>query len=140
MQKKFSVSSVEGLGVVVDYIIDLTSKYNFFTLEGELGSGKTTLIQQVCKRLGVVDNVTSPSFSIVNEYILNSHEIYHFDLYRIKEVDELVNIGAEEYFLSGQLCFVEWPSIGKDLFPDDTVIIEIDRNSDSREFNILFPD
>lgn len=140
MNKSIQVKSVEELNQIVDYLISLSTKFRFFSLSGDLGSGKTTLIQKFCERLGVKDNVSSPTFSIVNEYMLNDQSIYHFDLYRINDLDELLKIGAEDYFLSKDLCFVEWPEIGTAIFPDEVVEIKISHSKDKREFEILTPD
>ena len=140
MEKKFLIGSIDELGTVVDYLAQLTSSLKFFTLDGELGTGKTTLVQMICEKMGVKDNVSSPTFSIVNEYRLNDKSIYHFDLYRIKDQEELLNIGVEEYFMSNDFCFVEWPAIGVPFFPDKYVSIQIKRTGENREFIISFPD
>ena len=81
-----------------------------------MGAGKTTLIKSLCKALGSDDNITSPTFSIVNEYS-GPHKIYHFDFYRLKNQTEALDIGCEEYFYSGNYCFIEWPSQIHDLLP-----------------------
>lgn len=95
--------------------------------EGEMGAGKTTLIKQICKQLGVVDTVTSPTFSIVNEYLTQDGDtIYHFDFYRLKHETEALDIGVDEYFNSNCLCFIEWPSKITDLLPSNTIKVEID--------------
>ena len=87
------------------------SKYKIFTLNGNLGAGKTTLVKYLCKVLNCTDSVTSPTFSLVNEYLSTSGKIFHFDLYRINYVEELFNIGFNEYIDSDNYCFIEWPSI-----------------------------
>ena len=98
-----------------------------FAFDAPMGAGKTTFIRAVCEVLGVEDVVTSPTFAIVNEYIRcdGKGSVYHFDLYRIKNADELRDIGVEEYFYSGQPCFVEWPEVAEDLLPDNTIYIYI---------------
>ncbi len=94
--------------------------------EGNMGAGKTTLIKEVCRQLGVEDTVQSPSFSIVNEYRTKSGQpVYHFDFYRINEVEEAVQIGAEDYFYSGDWCFIEWPSKVEAILPDEYLLVEI---------------
>ncbi|MCH5224924.1 MAG: tRNA (adenosine(37)-N6)-threonylcarbamoyltransferase complex ATPase subunit type 1 TsaE [Muribaculaceae bacterium] len=97
-----------------------------FLLEGEMGSGKTTFISEVCRRLGARDDIGSPTFSIVNEYMDgDGNSIYHFDLYRIESERELLDMGAEEYFDSGNLCFIEWPDRLGRLRPDEAREVEI---------------
>lgn len=93
--------------------------YRVWVFEGDLGAGKTTLIKALCDQLNVVDNVSSPTFSIVNEYATATDDtIYHFDFYRIKNEIEALDIGVEEYFYSGDYCFIEWPSKIPSLLPD----------------------
>ena len=85
---------------------------------GEMGAGKTTLIKEICKELGSDDSISSPTFSIVNEYItLNNDTIYHFDFYRINSEEEAYNIGIEDYFYTDAWCLIEWPSVIKNLLP-----------------------
>ena len=97
-----------------------------FALYGKMGAGKTTFIKELCCLLGATDIVQSPSFTIVNEYKTNSGEsIYHFDFYRIKNIDEVLDIGYEEYFYSGNYCFIEWPEMIEQLLPNDVVKVSI---------------
>ena len=93
-------------------ILDNIKNINIVLLSGELGSGKTTLIKSILKKLGVNDEIKSPTFSIVNEYDHPSGPIYHFDLYRIEKIDELDVIGFEEYIDNCNICFIEWPEVG----------------------------
>ena len=96
-------------------------------LFGKMGAGKTTFIKALCRVLGSEDMVTSPSFSIVNEYADgNGRPIYHFDFYRIKNMEEVYDMGYEDYFYSGNLCLVEWPQLVEDLLPDDTIRLKIE--------------
>ena len=98
-----------------------------FLLYGEMGAGKTTLIKQVCRLLGVKDSMSSPTFSIVNEYRTGSGKpVYHFDFYRLKSQEEAMDLGYEEYFYSGSYCFAEWPEKIPDLLPDDAIQVRID--------------
>ena len=96
-----------------------------------MGAGKTTFIKAICEELGVKDVITSPTFAIVNEYTsgddspLRGAPIYHFDFYRIKKLEELYDMGAEEYFYSGCLCLMEWPELAEDILPAETHIIKI---------------
>lgn len=100
--------------------------------EGIMGAGKTTLIKAICKQLGVEDTVQSPTFSIVNEYsTLEGEAVYHFDFYRIDEVAEAVQIGAEEYFYSGALCLIEWPSKVTPILPEEYLEVRIALDKDT---------
>ncbi len=103
-----------------------------FAFYGKMGAGKTTFIKAVCKELGVSDVVTSPSFAIVNEYRsdIAGELIYHFDFYRIEKLEEVYDMGYEDYFYSGALCFIEWPELLEELLPDDTVKVTIEENED----------
>lgn len=93
-------------------ILDNIKHINIVLLKGDLGSGKTTLVKSILKKLGVNDEIKSPTFSIVNEYDHPSGPIYHFDLYRIEKIDELDVIGFEEYIDNSNICFIEWPEVG----------------------------
>jgi len=94
------------------------SDHKVLLFHGEMGAGKTTLIKEICKELGSDDSISSPTFSIVNEYItLNNDTIYHFDFYRINSEEEAYNIGIEDYFYTDAWCLIEWPSVIKNLLP-----------------------
>lgn len=99
-----------------------------FAFYGKMGAGKTTFIKAVCQELGVTDNITSPTFAIVNEYRsdLAGELIYHFDFYRIKKLDEVYDMGYEDYFYSGAICFIEWPELIEDLLPGNTIKVSIE--------------
>jgi len=101
------------------------SKCRIFLFEGEMGAGKTTLIKELCKVLGSHDHFSSPTFSIVNEYKMPGGKIYHFDLYRVRAYEELLDIGIEEYLDSGQYCFVEWPALVENLIESEFVKVEL---------------
>ena len=110
-----------------------------FALYGKMGAGKTTFIKAVCEELGVSDVITSPTFAIVNEYRSDTagELIYHFDFYRIKKLEEVYDMGYEDYFYSGALCFIEWPDIVEFFLPDDAVHLEIYEQEDgARRFII----
>lgn len=96
-----------------------------FIVNGEMGAGKTTLIRAICNYLGTGDNVTSPTFSIVNEYSSPKGVIYHFDFYRIEQESEAYDLGYEEYFYSGNYCFIEWSSKIPNLIPQNSIYIDI---------------
>jgi tRNA threonylcarbamoyladenosine biosynthesis protein TsaE len=103
-----------------------------FAFYGKMGAGKTTFVKAICEELGVEDVITSPTFAIVNEYTTSPNPyqggelpIYHFDFYRIKKLEEVYDMGYEDYFYSGALCFIEWPELIEDLLPDDAVRVTI---------------
>ena len=132
---KFTLDTIH---VVSDHIKDLVNNYTIFLFEGDMGSGKTTLIKQIVKDIGISENVKSPTFSLVNEYIENDLIIFHFDLYRINKENELDSFGFYEYLDSGKLCFIEWPNIAIQNIYKDYVLIKISVTSDSeREIEIL---
>ncbi len=106
--------------------IALMGKRTVFAFYGGMGAGKTTFIKEICEGLGVKDNITSPTFALVNEYTTdNSKSIYHFDCYRLKDIKEAYDFGADDYLYSGDICFIEWPEIIESLLPDDCVVVEI---------------
>ena len=110
---------IEELDEIAKKIISFSGDWVFWIFEGEMGAGKTTLIKRICKALNVVDPVTSPTYSLVNEYLTEDDKtIYHFDFYRINDEEEAIDIGAEEYFDSGNYCFIEWSSKIPNLLPD----------------------
>jgi len=114
---------------------DVLSKYpdeRIFVLYGKMGAGKTTLVKSFCKILGSNDNIKSPTFSIINEYLTIDQPIYHFDFYRIKEPYEALDIGIYDYFSSGSYCFIEWPDKIEELLPENYVYIYLeDINKDT---------
>ena len=103
-----------------------------FAFYGKMGVGKTTFIKAVCEELGVTDVITSPTFAIVNEYRSDTtgELIYHFDFYRIKKLEEVYDMGYEDYFYSGALCFLEWPELIEELLPADAVKVTITETED----------
>jgi tRNA threonylcarbamoyladenosine biosynthesis protein TsaE len=107
-------------------ILEHTSGQKLLAFYGTMGAGKTTIIKAICKVLGAGDIVTSPTFTMVNEYLTNKNEtIYHIDFYRIKKVEEVFDFGIEEYFSSGSYCFMEWPELIGSILPPETVKIRI---------------
>lgn len=124
--KQFQVNGVEQLSVVTDYLISLREEADVIAFFGSMGAGKTTLIKDLCHRMGVTDEVNSPTFAIVNEYVTEEGEsVYHFDFYRIKKLEEAYDIGFENYFDSGNLCLIEWPEMIEPLLPDKYIRVEI---------------
>ena len=113
--KKFVVNSINDYDKILNYIFEKNTR--IFLFKGELGSGKTTLIQSICKKFGVKDKVLSPTFNLVNEYssYKNDMKLFHFDLYRIKNINELIQIDFIDIIDSGSYCFIEWPDICKNL-------------------------
>jgi len=106
------VYNLKEIDKISKIILDNIKRINIVLLKGDLGSGKTTLVKSILKKLGVNDEIKSPTFSIVNEYDHPSGPIYHFDLYRIEKIDELDVIGFEEYIDNCNICFIEWPEVG----------------------------
>ena len=103
-----------------------------FAFYGSMGAGKTTFVKAVCEELGVEDVITSPTFAIINEYHAEVQDltIYHFDFYRIKKLEEVYDMGYEDYFYSGALCFIEWPELIEDLLPEEAVKVSITEKED----------
>lgn len=106
--------------------VALMNDYTVITFSGELGAGKTTFINEVCKRLGVTETVSSPTFALIQEYRSGSGRIiYHIDLYRIQSAEEAMEAGIEDCIMSRELCFVEWPEKAPELFPDKTMHVSL---------------
>jgi tRNA threonylcarbamoyladenosine biosynthesis protein TsaE len=129
--KQILISSLDDLDVAAKSLIDEYQDHNVFAIEGKMGAGKTTFIKSVCNYLGVTETVSSPTFALVNEYSdRNRSPVYHFDFYRIKRLDEVYDIGYEEYFYSQYKCFVEWPEMVTELLPKSYVYVHIKENED----------
>ncbi|HDO27915.1 MAG TPA: tRNA (adenosine(37)-N6)-threonylcarbamoyltransferase complex ATPase subunit type 1 TsaE [Bacteroidetes bacterium] len=128
-------SGIHDLQQVAKQILSEMKDERIFTLYGKMGAGKTTLIKAFCQVLGVKDVASSPTFAIVNEYSGDQLQpVFHFDFYRIKKIEEVFDIGYEEYLYSGYYCFIEWPELISNLLPDDYVQIIIDiRDDEARE-------
>ena len=127
-----TIHSLDDIRTAAKAFIEQMDQNNVFAFYGKMGAGKTTFIKAVCEELGVSDVVNSPTFSIVNEYRSDDtgELIYHFDFYRIQKIDEVYDMGYEDYFYSGALCFIEWPELIEDLLPGDVVKVTIEENED----------
>jgi tRNA threonylcarbamoyladenosine biosynthesis protein TsaE len=140
--RKLELSEVtlEQIAEIAERIITFTEGRRVFLFYAEMGAGKTTLIKAMCAHLGSRDNFSSPSYSVVNEYLISSSppaKIYHIDLYRIKDIEEALSIGIEEYLHSGNNCFVEWPELIEDYLPEDHVKIHITGHENVRNVSIF---
>ncbi len=125
---EITIPSLDHIQEAARQFVSLMGDDTVFAFYGKMGAGKTTFIKAVCQELGVADNVTSPTFAIVNEYRSDTtgELIYHFDFYRIKKLDEVYDMGYEDYFYSGAVCFIEWPELIEDLLPGNTVKVCIE--------------
>jgi tRNA threonylcarbamoyladenosine biosynthesis protein TsaE len=140
--KTFHLKSEEQLNEVSKYLHENKNKFpGVWLFYGEMGAGKTTLIKNICRQFSVTDNVSSPTFSLVNEYNTeNGQTIYHFDFYRIDDEEEAINIGFDEYIYSGNLCLIEWPEKIPNLLPLSNLCIIFKINSDNTRTIIVKSD
>lgn len=123
---RIPISSIEDIDQAAGSFLEAMGEARVIAFSGEMGAGKTTFIQALCRKLGVSAEVNSPTFSLVNEYFTaDGHSIFHFDLYRIDDPAELFDMGYEEYFFSGELCFIEWPEKASHLIPEDALRVKI---------------
>ena len=129
---EIKINSLDTIREAAKQFIAAMEDNTVFAFYGKMGAGKTTFIKAVCEELGVTDVINSPTFAIVNEY--RSDEtgelIYHFDFYRIQKIDEVYDMGYEDYFYSGALCFIEWPELIEDVLPGDAVKVCIEEQAD----------
>ena len=132
-----TIKNIETIREAAQQFVSHIGDHRVFAFYGEMGAGKTTFIKAICEELGVEDVITSPTFAIVNEYGLPDGDcIYHFDFYRIKKLEEVYDMGFEDYFYSGALCFIEWPELIEEVLPEDAVKVNITENADgSRTIN-----
>lgn len=122
------IDNINLLNSAAGQILSFAGDERIIAFEGEMGSGKTTLIKAICSKMGVADNVSSPTFAIINEYFTAGGDtIYHFDFYRLKNLREAMDIGVEEYLDSGSYCFLEWPELVGSLLPEDYIIVTIEK-------------
>ena len=129
---EISIPSLDQIAAAAKQFVQAMDQNTVFAFYGKMGTGKTTFVKALCEELGVSDVVNSPTFSIVNEYRSDDtgELIYHFDFYRIKKIDEVYDMGYEDYFYSGALCFIEWPELVEELLPGDAVKVTIEENED----------
>lgn len=122
----FIIKDLSDLDFVAKKFIEKMDNRNVFAFYGEMGVGKTTFIKVICKAMGVTETITSPTFALVNEYEKgDGNPIYHFDFYRIKNIEEVYDFGYEDYFYSGDICFIEWPELIESILPENVVVIKI---------------
>lgn len=136
------ITNIEALPATARTLLDFAENRKIMAFSGEIGAGKTTFIQAICAQLGVKERVTSPTFSLVNVYQSvgysdREEEIFHLDLYRMKDVQEALDMGIEEYLYGDQYCFIEWPDIISALLPDDTLHISIELTENSHRKIVL---
>ena len=133
---EIKINSLDSIREAARQFIDGIGQHRVFAFYGSMGAGKTTFVKAICEELGVDDVITSPTFAIINEYALDSDllpdvsSVYHFDFYRIQKLEEVYDMGYEDYFYSGALCFIEWPELIEELLPEDAVKVSIKENPD----------
>lgn len=120
------IATLKDLDQAAESFLDAMGEARVIAFSGEMGAGKTTFIQALCRKLGVTVEVNSPTFSLVNQYFTSQgHSVFHFDLYRIEDPAELFDMGYEEYFFSGEICFIEWPEKASHLIPEEALRVKI---------------
>ena len=128
--QEIAIKDLQDINRAAGELMSAIGDRKILTFEGEIGAGKTTFIKALCAKMGVEEEVTSPTFSIVNEYAYKDEKgearsIFHMDTYRLEDIEEAINIGMEEYLDSGEICLIEWPELIKPLLPDDAVEIKM---------------
>ena len=130
------IKDIEHIREAAREFIEHIGERRVFAFYGKMGAGKTTFVKAICEELGVDDVITSPTFAIINEYTPSSlllppsSKIFHFDFYRIEKLEEVYDMGYEDYFYSGALCFIEWPELIEEILPDDAVRVSITEQED----------
>lgn len=128
---EIKIKSLDGIADAARQFVDAMGENKVFAMFGPMGVGKTTFVKAVCEILGVEDTITSPTFAIVNEYRANTGgQIFHFDFYRIRKVEEVYDMGYEDYVYSGAVCFLEWPELIEELLPEDAVRVTLSEEED----------
>ncbi|MBO4965653.1 MAG: tRNA (adenosine(37)-N6)-threonylcarbamoyltransferase complex ATPase subunit type 1 TsaE [Muribaculaceae bacterium] len=137
---QIAINNASEIARAAKEFIDAMGGRKIFAFYGEMGVGKTTFISEVCRQLGVDETANSPSFSIANEYRAepSGERIYHFDFYRLESPQEALDLGAEDYFYSGDLCLIEWPEMIGDLLPEDAVRVEITADHETGARTVSF--
>jgi tRNA threonylcarbamoyladenosine biosynthesis protein TsaE len=132
MNQKIICKSLQQLPEIAQSLLQAHIDKRVFAFKGNMGAGKTTFIKEICAVLGVENMVNSPTFSIINEYFTkDGKSVFHFDFYRIKKKEEILDIGYEEYLYSGNYCFMEWPEKIEELLPENIVYVSIEENPDN---------
>ena len=124
------IDSIDTIREAAREFINNMGEAHVFAFYGKMGAGKTTVVKAIWEELGVKDVITSPTFAIINEYEADGEPLYHFDFYRIKKLEEVYDMGYEDYFYSGALCFIEWPELIEEILPDDAVRVSITEQED----------
>ena len=138
MSKIFYTNKAQELDQIAKAIVEVFKNEKKIVFFGEMGVGKTTLIKSICKVLNVQDVVTSPTFSVVNEYQnKDGNSLYHFDFYRIKNQEELFDLGLEEYIYSDNYCFIEWPEKAEGLLSDNFIQVQMTKNKECRIIKVI---
>ena len=128
---EIKIQDIEHIREAAREFINQIGDRRVFAFYGKMGAGKTTFVKAICEELGVEDVITSPTFAIINEYTQpDGAPLYHFDFYRIKKLEEVYDMGYEDYFYSGALCFIEWPELIEEVLPDDAVRVHIEVQPD----------
>ena len=129
---EIKINDLGNIRAAAQEFINHIGDHKVFAFYGKMGAGKTTFVKAICEELGVEDVITSPTFAIVNEYEvkLKSQSIFHFDFYRIKKLEEVYDMGYEDYFYGDGLCFIEWPEMMEELLPEGTIKVQIKENAD----------
>ena len=128
---EITINGLDTIRSAARQFIENIGSSRVFAFYGKMGAGKTTFVKALCEELGCNDVITSPTIAIVNEYTDGKQQpVYHFDFYRIKKLEEVYDMGYEEYFYSGALCLIEWPELIEDVLPDDTVRVTIEEQAD----------
>ena len=136
---EIKIQDIEHIRETAREFVENIGEARVFAFYGKMGAGKTTFVKAICEELGVDDVITSPTFAIINEYTISSWPlaisskptaIYHFYFYRIKKLEEVYDMGYEDYFYSGALCFIEWPELIEEILPDDAVRVSITEQED----------
>ena len=128
---EITIKSLDTIQEAAKEFINRMGEGKVFAFYGKMGAGKTTFIKALCETLGVKDVITSPTFSLINEYTDGKgNSIYHFDFYRIKKLEEVYDMGYEDYFYSGNLCLLEWPTLIEEILPENVIKVTIEEQAD----------